>query len=108
MYIKNLIQQNIELAEAVGKMRNNILMTESKYDISGCVLGQTGELTTGYLTNLKEYDNINEAVDNIDALTKALYFTGEKYIIGQVVSAITECQAGKYLDINTLKFEVIE
>ena len=106
MFIKNLIQQNIELVEKVGEMRNNILMVESKYDISCCVLGQNGEVSEGYLINLKEFSTINEAVDNIDSLQKGLYYTGEKYIIGDITENFNSIK-GKYLNIYEMKLEEI-
>ena len=101
MYIKNLIQQNIEYTEKIGQFRNNILKTDLKYDITNCVLCYEGQLKNGYLTDLKTYKTITDAIDNITNINEALYFDGKTYNVCNVKTSIMDCD-GKYIDISKI------
>lgn len=101
-----LIKEAINLRNSFKDSLNNLM---DKYNIEDSVFtfnnGLMYECTNGYFEVVNEYDNITEAVCNIDIKTQAIrVINNTSFQVGIVHSILSECSANnKVFDLKRLE-----
>ena len=99
MWTKSFIQQQVEAIEERARFANDINKILESYSIEdgvfGISRGNTYELSTGYFVPVQEFDSINEAIREMDQNNQAVRIVENKFILGNVYSALSEIEDGK-------------
>ena len=107
--LKSAIQLKGEQYTRMGLFKTALRNLSDSYEITESVFGIYGgkpaELEAGYLELDKEYNSIDEALDNIWEDNHAVYIVSpEQVLTGTVRKNLSECNSLKnVLDISTLE-----
>ena len=107
MYTKSLIQQIQESRSIISNFKRELIRLSKSYDIINAIFPVSEScLSTknGYLEMLKEYNSIQEALQDVESLDDCLYIVNpEQVILGKYKNSINECkQEINVLDCSTL------
>lgn len=100
------IQKERERQFTTDKIRKNILSLNENYDIRfACLNGNTGDIQKdsirkGYFRVLNSYDDINEAVNTMNADDNILIINGE-YMTGKIYEKLCDCIPGMVYNLYT-------
>jgi hypothetical protein len=113
MYTRNLIERQMEREAAVYELKKFLKSIDEKYDIEDAVFGfdpfhrKFDEIVEGYMGIANTYDNIDEALRNIDSIDECLHIVrtedGHTYTVGTISTHISDLTEGQVMDIETLK-----
>lgn len=107
MYTRSIIQQQIERENIQESFKNGLNNIMDKYTVEnsvfGLVNGRVVEAVRGYFVEEKEYDSIDEAMNDFG---KAIRIQGnKKFITGTIYESIAKCPKDqKILDLDTLEY----
>lgn len=108
MYTKSLIQMNLELFNIKENFYDSLTNIMEKYNIEDSVFvtinKETKELTKGYFVIENEYNNINDAIKNMDISSMGLrIIENKKFQTGNIYNNLSQCPKDKNkLDIDRL------
>ena len=100
-----LIKESITLKNSIKESLMNLM---DKYTIEDSVFSWKNclcECTDGYFEVLSEYDNLNEAINNINMYTQSIrIINNSNFQVGIVHSKISECdESNKVFDLKRLE-----
>lgn len=99
MWTKSFIQQQVEAIEERTRFANDINKILESYTIEdgvfGISRGNTYELSTGYFVPVKEFNNINDVIREMDQYNQAVRIVENKFILGNVYNALSEIKNGE-------------
>lgn len=94
MNTKSKIQIQAELSEYRYHLLQNIQQLMEVYNMDGVILNQgLYQVTSGYMTKNKEYDDLQEAIQNIEPGDLLLFENG-KIILGNHYKSIVNTPEG--------------
>ena len=103
---KSNILKQIEILEAVQRLKEYSQYLFESFQIDDIVLGimnsQPQEITTGYMSESKEFDTIDKALEGFNPCKHCLRITEGKYFRGNWTPSPVVCE-GKTLNISNFK-----
>ena len=107
MYTKSIIQQEIERENIQESFKDGLNSIMDKYTIEdsvfGIVDGRVTEAVSGYFVEEKEYDSIDEAMNDFGKAVRIQ--NNEKFTTGTIYKSIAKCPKDqKILDLDTLEY----
>ena len=107
MYTRSIIQQQIERENIQESFKDGLNSIMDKYTIEdsvfGIVDGRVTEAVSGYFVEEKEYDSIDEAMNDFGKAVRIQ--NNEKFTTGTIYKSIAKCPKDqKILDLDTLEY----
>lgn len=109
MNIKSAIQIANEKGTVMGMFKTAVRNLNESYEVHEAVFGiinnRPYELEYGYMEVVKEFDNVDAALDNIYESNQCIYIVNPcQVFIGKHVNNLSDCSdMTNVLDISTLK-----
>lgn len=108
MYTKSIIQQAVENINAKSNFKAAIDNLMDKYTIEDSVFvfknGFLNEAVSGYFNVEKEYDNLDEAVSELNINNMGIRVIKDKFQTGKLFRTISECNSEKQIfDLDRLE-----
>lgn len=106
MFTKSRIQQITESIQSKNNFKEGLDQLMEKYNIQDSIFvslkGQAQEVTRGYFAITKEYNNLQDAINECDTRIEGIrIINNEKFQRGQVVGVLSACPKDcEILDIN--------
>lgn len=95
MNAKSNIFKQLEIVESRTKIKDFILRLFEAYDIDDIVVGTVNsnpvELTEGFITEMKSYDDIDECLSCYNPNTDCIRIFESKYHLGKFKSNVMDC-----------------
>jgi hypothetical protein len=95
---KSIIQLQLESIQSKSKFEQDIKDILEHYDVKDCVFGVNEgayEMTNGYFIPLCTYDNLTEAVREMNTNQAIRIVENEDFIVGDVYKCLSDCADNK-------------
>ncbi len=92
---KSYIQLHLEFVQAKGMLEKELTQILEKYDVKDTVFGfvnrTPSELSRGYMTEVKKYDSLQEAIRDMNPGQALRVVDNKEFIVGDVFECLSDC-----------------